>query len=181
MFAPALALLSGLTLASAAGLRSAFTSEYGQEQGDWLLHQATPSGLVLGGAATDQLTISAKVENGELVMTCPYQGYQAVLVAVPDSDPVAYEVQLVNSFSDLPARTIFGGWSLSDDRTGIANENFTKVVNAFGEGKGRWDLDLHSEKYDGLNTLEWVNTSYYDHGVYHGWFIVLDSANEASC
>ena len=130
MFAPVLALLSGLTLASAAGLRSAFTSEYGQEQGDWLLHQATPSGLVLGGAATDQLTISAKVENGELVMTCPYQGYQAVLVAVPDSDPVAYEVQFVNSFSDLPARAIFGGWSLSDDRTGIANENFTKVVNA---------------------------------------------------
>ncbi|KAL1733565.1 hypothetical protein EV714DRAFT_204147 [Schizophyllum commune] len=133
MFAPALALLSGLTLASAAGLRSAFTSEYGQNQGDWLLHQATPSGLVLG-AATDQLTISAKVENGELVMTCPYQGYHddapAVLVAVPDSDSVAYEVQFVNSFSDLPARAIFGGWSLSDDRTGIANENFTKVVNA---------------------------------------------------
>ena len=50
-----------------------------------------------------------------------------------------------------------------------------------GEGKGRWDLDLHSEKYDGLNTLEWVNTSYHDHGVYRGWFIVLDSANDASC
>ncbi|KAI5823507.1 hypothetical protein K523DRAFT_255049 [Schizophyllum commune Tattone D] len=181
MFAPALALLSGLTLVSAAGLRYGATSQYGQNQGDWVLHQ-DGSGLVLGGSTGADLTISAHIQNGEVYIDCPanYKGYQAVLVPIADRDPAAYEVRFVNSFDNLPSGTQFGSWYLSDDRLGLANSNFTKVVNAFGDDKGSFHAEKRAE-YDDLYTLEWVNKSYYDHGVYNGWFLVLDSANDVSC
>ncbi|KAL1739479.1 hypothetical protein HDZ31DRAFT_49332 [Schizophyllum fasciatum] len=182
MFASTLALLCGAALASAAGLRSGSTSEYGPNQGDWILSQVSSSAFVLGGSVATNLSISAVVEDGELKMLCPYPGYKAVLVGEDGSDPSAYTVQFVNSFAGLPARTVFGGWETSDDRLGLSNQNFTKVVNTyFGEDVGRWDVQLDNEKYNGVNTLEWVNKSYYDHGVYRGWFIVLDSANDVTC
>ena len=131
MFAPVLALLSGLTLVSAAGLRYGATSQYGQVHGDWVLHQ-DGSGLVLGGSTGADLTISAHIQNGEVYIDCPanYKGYQAVLVPIAGRDPAAYEVRFVNSFDNLPSGTQFGSWYLSDDRLGLANSNFTKVVNA---------------------------------------------------
>ncbi|KAL1660871.1 hypothetical protein GGF50DRAFT_118506 [Schizophyllum commune] len=180
MFVPVLALFSGLTLVSAAGLRFGTTSEYGQNQGDWALHEA-PGGAVLAAWA-DSPTVSAHIQNGEVYIDCPanYKGYQAVLVPIADRDPAAYEVRFVNSFDNLPSGTQFGSWYLSDDRLGLANSNFTKVVNAFGDDKGSFHAEKRAE-YDDLYTLEWVNKSYYDHGVYNGWFLVLDSANDVSC
>ena len=50
----------------------------------------------------------------------------------------------------------------------------------FGDDKGSFHAEKRAE-YDDLYTLEWVNKSYYDHGVYNGWFLVLDSANDVSC
>ncbi|KAL1739819.1 hypothetical protein HDZ31DRAFT_68553 [Schizophyllum fasciatum] len=183
MFAAALTLLSGLALANAAGLRYGATSEYGQNQGDFILHEtANPSGYVLGGSVATNLSISATLTNGELWMHCPYEGYQAVLVPVAGADPAAYTVQFINSFEGLPAGTLMGKWATTEDRTGLGNDNFTKVINLnHPEDVGRWDVHLNNDKYDGVNTIEWVNKSYYDHGVYRGWFIVLDNANDVTC
>ena len=101
-----------------------------QSQGDWALHE-TSGGVVLAAWA-DSPTVSAHIQNGEVYIDCPanYKGYQAVLVPIADRDPAAYEVRFVNSFDNLPSGTQFGSWYLSDDRLGLANSNFTKVVNA---------------------------------------------------
>ncbi|KAL1738270.1 hypothetical protein HDZ31DRAFT_70188 [Schizophyllum fasciatum] len=172
MFAPVLALLSGVALANAAGLRSASTSQYGQSEGDWIVKQVSPDAYVLGGSVPTPLSVSAVVENGELNIQCPFPGFHAVLV--PTADPAKYTVELVKSNEGLPEGTIFGGWVTSDDKTGLKNPSTTTKVTH--ENLGSFDLEVGTN--GGVNTLVWKVQN--DEGP-SALFVVLDSANDASC
>ncbi|TRM58837.1 hypothetical protein BD626DRAFT_180323 [Schizophyllum amplum] len=171
MFAGALALLSAVALASAAGLKSSATADVGNEDGNWTL-QDSEYGYSLAGSQPIDLSISAIVEDGELKMLCPYN-LTAVLIP---SDDVYYTVEFVNSTDGLPEGTITGGWNTTDDRFGIPlyGETYTKVINEIGPG--RFDLVIA----DGRNELSWFNQSDTARG-FTEWFIVLDSAQDVEC
>ncbi|KAL1746728.1 hypothetical protein HDZ31DRAFT_61923 [Schizophyllum fasciatum] len=180
MFTPALALLAGAALARAAGLKISSTSPYGQNAANITLHQirASPAAYVLNGGLPADLTTSAVVDGGALRTICP-RALEAVLVPVAGADPAEYTVELVAGRAGLPEGTIVGGWSTSDDKIGLANPDFTKVVNAIG---GKFDIDRSGAFGADVFPVKWVNASYLEHGAYYqGWYIVLDGANDVAC
>ena len=135
--ATALTLLSGAAVVSAAGLRSAAVSQYGSSEGDLILKQLGKDFVV--GSAEAETTISATVENGELTMVCPTKGLKAALVPLSAAtEPGVYTLEFITSSQDeLPKGSVFGGWGISDDRTGLTNDNLTKVVNQVRDFDGR--------------------------------------------
>ena len=130
MFAAALALFSAVALVNGAGLKSASTSPYGQSAANFTLHQINNAAYVLDAGKPVDLTVSAVVEGDALKTLCPTAGLEAALVPVAGSDPANYTVTFVSSREGMPEGTVFGGWSLSDDKVGLSNANFQKVVNS---------------------------------------------------
>ncbi|KAL1746726.1 hypothetical protein HDZ31DRAFT_33500 [Schizophyllum fasciatum] len=183
----AAALLATAALARGAGLKSAATSPYGQSAANLTLHQINMYGFALSAAAPAALSISAALDGDRLTTRCPTPGLEAVLVPVALSNDSAYTdeytVEFVSARDGLPANTVFGGWSLSEDRVGLADPAFTKVVNKVGGrcGVGGYEIDRTGRFGEGVFALTWVNGSYDDHGAYQGRYIVLDSANDVSC
>ncbi|KAI5894435.1 uncharacterized protein SCHCODRAFT_02624663 [Schizophyllum commune H4-8] len=182
MFFAALTLFSAAVAVNGAGLKAASTSPYGQSTSNFALHQINPSAYVLDAGHAVDLTISAVVEGGLLKMVCPTAGLEAVLVPVAQSNPANYTVEFVSSHDGLPEGAVFGGWSLSDDRIGLSNANFTKVVNTIGDGEGKF-ANEHTALYgDDVFAFTWVDEPYSQGGAYYlGSYLVLDTANDVAC
>ncbi|KAI5890525.1 uncharacterized protein SCHCODRAFT_02703079 [Schizophyllum commune H4-8] len=170
MFAPILALLSGVALANAYGLKSASTSPYGQSSGNWEL-QKTAYGALLVGGKDVPLTTSVTIEGGQLKLVCPQQA-SAALVRTGSDDP-KYTVQFVSKTDDLPKGSIFTGWTTQSDGVSLPDE-LTKVVNTEVGLDGTYNLAT----VDGANALTWSNKGP-SNGVQ--WFLAIDEANDVHC
>ncbi|KAL1735076.1 hypothetical protein EV714DRAFT_201546 [Schizophyllum commune] len=181
MFAAALALFSAAALVNGAGLKSASTSPYGQSAANFTLHQINNAAYVLDAGKPVDLTVSAVVEGDALKTLCPTAGLEAALVPVAGSDPANYTVTFVSSREGLPEGTVFGGWSLSDDKVGLSNANFQKVVNSIGGGEGKFETERTALYGDDVFAFTWVDAPYYHNGAYWGSYLVLDNANDVSC
>ncbi|KAI5897559.1 uncharacterized protein SCHCODRAFT_02144276 [Schizophyllum commune H4-8] len=177
--ATALTLLSGAALVSAAGLRSAAVSQYGSAEGDLVLKQLGKDFVV--GSAEAETTISATVENGELTMVCPTKGLKAALVPLSAAtEPGVYTLEFITSSQDeLPKGSVFGGWSISDDRTGLTNDNLTMVVNEIDGNKGAFDVER--DHTSGVSAIVYVNREESGTPATRPWYIVLDDSKDVQC
>ncbi|KAL1747879.1 hypothetical protein HDZ31DRAFT_80164 [Schizophyllum fasciatum] len=165
MFAPILALLSGVALVNAYGLKSASTSPHGQSSGNWEL-QKTAYGALLVGGKDVPLTTSAVIEGGKLKLQCP-QKATAALVPTGKDEP-RYTVQFVANTDDLPKGSIFEGWTTQDD-----GADLYKVVNT----KVGLDGTFNLQTIDNANALTWSSKK----PEQVQWFMALDEANDIRC
>lgn len=174
------AALLSLTLAAVANaktFRAATTSPYGQSSLNLETFNTT-YGVAISGRNPVDTTIRADLdEAGNLVMECPYAGYVAALIPTdPPQEPAAYHVQFVESTNSLPEEAIVGGWALSYDRKGLANEAFVKVNNTL-IGDGMYTALQVGD--DAGYFVSWLNDSWVNHFDTE-WYLVFDSTEGAA-
>ncbi|KAL1738878.1 hypothetical protein HDZ31DRAFT_14968, partial [Schizophyllum fasciatum] len=141
MYAPALALLAGASLASAAAVRSlAPGADAISGQGNWTLHSIAPTAVVVADSPVPTLSaISASLVQGELKMYCPYPDFRAALVPVEGTDPKQYTFEFVKADAELKEGTIVDGWTQSDLTDDLKHPDLQKVANSKA-GKGVFDV-----------------------------------------
>ncbi|KAL1744788.1 hypothetical protein HDZ31DRAFT_82417 [Schizophyllum fasciatum] len=171
MFAPILALLSGVALANAYGLKSVSTTSSDQFTGNWDL-QKTAYGALLVGGKDVPLTTSVIIEGGKLKLVCPAASMEVAAAFIPTGkDAPKYTVQFVSKTDDLPEGSIFEGWTTQDDGVPMP-DGLTKVVNTDVGLDGSYGL----APIDGANALTWSAK-----GNGAQWFMAIDETEDVHC